>query len=483
MPKLSSAVIRGSTVYTPVELFKVYESRLGKPITPENARSLALSLAQKYERDGYATPQIQVDDALMSFGVLRIDVLEPRISRIDILGNPGPYRDALEKLGENITAEVPLRRRDLQAALRRMRELPGLSVAASTAPDADEPSAYELNLNTAYEPVSAALQITNRGSHQVGPNLLLGQVVANGLLPGRTKIGVLFGAAEDYDEYRGAGLLADKAIGRGSHLSLTGFRARAALAEAGLEEDLGYVRDIASLSFLKPVTESASSSVSFTAALELDDVFIDYIGYPLRDDRLRMLDVGGQWVHRAGASTEYAGSLNVVKGLDGLGSRLEALDLASDPRRRDFTLVKLSFTRLESFAPQWSVRVDAYAQQSADVLPYTQRFKIGGEQLGRGFPIPEIAGDRGAGAKAELRRRLPAMPAPLRQASVYTFYDLGAAWQNDVPGRQSAATAGLGFAIDSRKTSAYVELAEPLTLPAALPQDGPSVFFELTKSF
>ena len=36
--------------------------------------------------------------------------------------------------------------------------------------------------------------------------------------------------------------------------------------------------------------------------------------------------------------------------------------------------------------------------------------------------------------------------AALRDVSLYGFYDIGAAWKQDAPGRESAATAGFGFA-------------------------------------
>ena len=62
----------------------------------------------------------------------------------------------------------------------------------------------------------------------------------------------------------------------------------------------------------------------------------------------------------------------------------------------------------------------------------------------RGFEVAEIAGDQGVGGKVEGRRRLPSAPTSLGVASIYGFYDIGAAWKHDVPGRESAATAGVG---------------------------------------
>ncbi|HSG65856.1 MAG TPA: ShlB/FhaC/HecB family hemolysin secretion/activation protein, partial [Gammaproteobacteria bacterium] len=63
---------------------------------------------------------------------------------------------------------------------------------------------------------------------------------------------------------------------------------------------------------------------------------------------------------------------------------------------------KASLTRVARLGERWTTRLDGFAQYTSQVLPYAERFKIGGDRLGRGFEITEIAGDRGVGAKIEL---------------------------------------------------------------------------------
>ena len=125
---------------------------------------------------------------------------------------------------------------------------------------------------------------------------------------------------------------------------------------------------------------------------------------------------------------------------------MQAHDLVDDPRRADFLLAQLVGTVYRRFATDWSVRFDGFAQHTGDVLPDSERFKIGGDRLGRGFEVAEIAGDRGLGGKLELRRDLMNTDGPLGRLSAYGFYDIGAAWKQDLPGRESAATAGTGLA-------------------------------------
>jgi hemolysin activation/secretion protein len=483
-PSLTSVVIEGSSVYGAAQLFDVYAGELGKPMTRDTAQAVVLAVAAHYESDGYARPQVQVGAALAEFGVLHVDVLEPRITRVEIKGDPGPHRSALERIAADVVGQAPLRKDELAKELARARELPGLTLKASTARDDAMPGAYVLALDTAFDRVSGLVRFTNRGTDEVGPEFLLGQVVTHGLAHGRATVGVLFGAATQYSEYRGIGVLAAARTGdAGGKVTFTAFRSRAQPHEVALAADLRYGRDTSSLRFTRPVHESGARTLSFGAGLDLDDLLIQFRGMRLRDERLRMLVTGAYWRGRAGPSVEYAASAEIVRGLGGLGSRLQAADLATDPRREDFTLAKLSYTRLSRFASAWSLRLDAFAQKSGDVLPYTQQFKIGGDRLGRGFDVARVAGDSGLGAKIELRRRLPGAPAALSGASLYGFYDAGAAWRENASDRASASTTGIGFAVQNGKTSAYVEAAEPLTQPRARSRIGRSIFVELTRSF
>src|SRR5690606_15830843 len=102
-----------------------------------------------------------------------------------------------------------------------------------------------------------------------------------------------------------------------------------------------------------------------------------------------------------------------------------------------------------------------------------------GVRLGRGFEVAPVAGDQGLGAKVELRRDLLAAPPMLGRASLYGFYDIGAVFSHDAPGRASAATAGFGFAVTSDRAQSSIEIAKPLTQPDVEGSNDPRIFFEL----
>jgi hemolysin activation/secretion protein len=479
-PNLVSVIVRGSTVYDAPTLFAVYREQLGKPVTAAGARAIVAALIQKYEADGYSPPQAKLDDALLEVGVLRIDLSEPRIGEVRVNGDPGPHLKRLETLGTQLREDGALTQASIAAALRQMRSLPGLTLHATTARDEASAHVYRLDLDTQFDRTSGVVRLSNRGTHEAGPNFVLGQFMFNGLLGGQTNIGAMFGTTTDYDEYHGIGLLANVSVGAaGGRLSFSGFRSRSNPHEAIFDRDDDYLGDRASVAFARPLPGFERANLIMTAALDLDDLEIVRSNERLRDERLRMLTIGPRWSWRHGRDAQSFLGVDVVKGLDAMGSGLAAPGLAVDPRRADFLLTRLTFARISRFGAGWSVRLDALGQQTPHTLPYGERFKIGGERLGRGFEVAEIAGDSGLGAKVELRRNLPDMPRMLRGASLYGFYDIGAAFKQDTPGRESAATAGFGFAIQAGRVSSVVELAQPLTHPDVEGRKDLTLFAEL----
>ncbi len=483
-PNLVSVVVRGSTVYDAPALFDVYREQLGKPVTAEGARMIASALAAKYEADGYSPPQMKLDDSLLAAGVLRIDVLEPRIAEVRVNGDPGPHLERLETLGTKLREEGPITQAGVQTVLRQMRALPGLTLQAATARDETSSHLYRLDLDAQFDRTSGAVRMSNRGTDEAGPNFVLGQVMVNGLLGGETNLGATFGSTSDYEEYHGLGLLANVGAGAaGGRLSFMGFRSRSNPHEPIVDRDHDYLRDLASITYARPLPGVARANLTLTTSLGLDDLEILRSGNRLRDERLRMLTIGPRWSWRRGRDAQSFIGVDVVKGLDAMGSGLTAPDLADDPRRADFFLTRVTFTRISRFGAGWSVRLDALAQQTPHTLPYGERFKIGGDRLGRGFEVAEIAGDSGLGAKVELRRNLFNTPRMLRGASLYGFYDIGAAFKQDAPGRESAATAGFGFAISAGRVSSILELAQPLTHPDVEGRKDLTLFAELALGF
>src|SRR4029078_2217112 len=154
-PTLNATVIDGSSAYTPTQLFVAYRDHLGRPINTSNAQAIIPHLEPLYLRDGYSRPEFRLDEDLAAAGILRIEVFEAQIARVQFTGDAGPYAARLEELASDLSLRVPLRSADLQTALQAMRELPGLTVRATTRRDESRRNAYALTVAAEDKPFSA----------------------------------------------------------------------------------------------------------------------------------------------------------------------------------------------------------------------------------------------------------------------------------------------------------------------------------------
>jgi hemolysin activation/secretion protein len=311
----------------------------------------------------------------------------------------------------------------------------------------------------------------------------MGQLFANGLFGRGEKLGLIFAAATDHDEYLGGGLFFESPLGaRGTRGNVLLFSSHSSPNEAPVNLDDEYTRQRLTLRATHPLRQGAKLTLTAGAGFEADDLAIDRLGEIIRDDRLRILETSLRATWPAGA-TQMSANLQLRQGLDAFGAGLDSLDLAADPRRPDFLVILAQASAFRRFADHWSLRLDTFAQNSGYVLPDSERFKIGGDRLGRGFEVAEIAGDSGLGGKLELRRDLRNAESLAGRLSAYTFYDIGAAWKQDQPGRESAATAGIGFAMQGAALTGYLEIASPLTGPDIEGKQEASLFAELSYRF
>jgi hemolysin activation/secretion protein len=484
LPDLVSTIVRGSSVYSAPELFAVYSDYLSEPITAESVRAIATDIAASYVRDGYARPSITVDDRMARAGILAFDIVETRISTIAIDGDVGPYAGQLADLGRGLGGDTLLRSEDLQSTVRRMRELAGLNLIASTERDATIPGAYRLRLDTDFQPVSGRVRLSNRGTDEIGPGFLLGQTDFNGLASGRATLGLVFGTTLSYDEYHGLGVNgAFRPTDSALRFTGSGFRSRSNPKERFVDRDDRYLRDRMSFAVGRPVYDRGAGRLTLSAGLRAEDLVIARSGTHLRDERLRFVELSARFVDTADRTRQFALGLELLQGLDGLGAGLTALDIADDPRQVDPTIVLIDYVRASAISPVWTWRLNALGQYSGDILTYPERFKIGGDRLGRGFEVAEISGDRGLGARVEVLRRIEALRSEAGAVSAYVTYDLAAAWKNDLPGRESAATAGIGLSLSGTQTNGRIELAKPLTHPDVEGREDLSVFLEFSLSW
>src|SRR5438034_5968872 len=107
----------GSTVFSADELAKLTAPYVNRELTSEDLEALRMAITLHYINNGYVTSGAVVPDQSMKDGVLTIQIIEGKLSRIDVEGNrwfvPGYIRKRIA-----LGADPPLNINSLQERLQ-----------------------------------------------------------------------------------------------------------------------------------------------------------------------------------------------------------------------------------------------------------------------------------------------------------------------------------------------------------------------------
>jgi hemolysin activation/secretion protein len=466
---LSGAVITGSTAYTPETLFSVYRALLGQQVDVQGARAVLANIESKYIQDGYLKPRVVMRSELLDEGILRVDVFETKLTDVQISGRSGPHQSRVDRTKDELLADPLLRRATIRRALERLRALPGLTVTANTKADPKVANGVILLLTVRYAPLSARVEWTNFGTDEIGPDFISTSVTLNSISGGREQLSLMFVTATQYSNYHGAGVTFSTPVADyGTTLSLSGFRSAADPTLTADPIDLAFPHSAASFQVTQELAETGSQILRAFLGYDYDDSRIRYQKVDLETDRVSVAQSGIRIEGRI-SDSPFAGQLSVRRGLNVFGAGVTAVNGMS--LSSNFTVIGAQAVAVIPWNEVLSSRFSLLGQWSGDILPFDERFKIGTDVLARAFKTAEFAGDAGAGAKAEMRARIPFLSSCLGEPTAFGYSDYGSTWQHNLSSQEHAATVGLGIAWDSQYLSASVEWARPVAVSDGSPMD------------
>ena len=470
---LGAAVIRGSTIYDAAALFEIYKPHLGKPVDESTGTVIAESVRERYRQDGYSRPGVDIVDDGIRSGIVRITLREASVSGVRINGSSGPHDERLQRLFDDVPDDSVMRPGDIREIVRQARRLPGLEVTLAARPDDTAASGYLLEVDSDFRRYSGSLTLTNRGTEQIGRYLALGSISMNGPLGG--VLGLRFASARNNRDYSSVGVFGRVPLADTDDDVLFSLsRASLAIESSGIlvEQD----RRWNEVSIQKALPNWQHRRLSLQVGILTEDLHVEHDGVFARDE-----DIDG---------VEAALSMSWAEGRQQHSLRAELelgiveIDVAGLPTHGyDFLIGRLQYVGLRSLTDALWLRWEGYGQHASERLPSIRQFKVGGGRIGRGFDAAALRGETGLGGKVELRRRLADNLPVAGRLDTYGFYDIGAVWPEALPGRTSAATAGLGISFQSGMLAGYVEVAKPLTQPDADGLREAGVFAEITGRF
>ena len=470
---LTAVTIRGATVFGAQDFAPLYEPYLARRVSVSELAALAEAITRKYRDAGYFLSRAVIPAQSAESGFLLVDVVEGYISEIRI---EGAETRAVRERVEALVGRRPLRLAELDRTLSLIADIGGVSVTATRIePDLADLSVHRLVLSVAFDSLQASLYVDNRGTDTLGRLQTYGRVNLNSMVVDGDRFTVgLFTTPRSLE-----GLL----YGEAAYATILSRQGTTLTAATGLTtSDIGAnlfglptegrIQRV-SLQLTHPFVRSRNFSLLTTVGLEARNLRGKQSGLTIYDDHLRTLSAALTLRHNGGNGTTliYAEASGGLEGLgasdpdDALLSRIDA--------RTDFLKAELQVSRYQNIGSTFGLYVAASSQLSADPLPASEEFAIGGAQFGRAYDSWAISGDHGVSAQIELRHgKNPGWPL-LRFYQLYGFYDVGWAWNRNMAPQfreWSLESAGVGLRLAlPRSLSLSYESAWPLSKTPYVP--------------
>lgn len=494
--QLNGIVLSGNTVYTDAQLKPLYQNALGKTITVAQLFEIVQSITNFYRNNGYIISRAILPPQHVKNGIVNVRIIEGYIGNVEVSGTPRGARCLVLGYGDKIRACRPLQIKRMEKYLLLANEIPSTQVKAVLSPSKKEVGAADMALVTTNKPINGYLSYDNYGTRYIGPQQMTANLGMNSV----------FGSGDSTQ-------LTVTKTPKGKELTYVDLNYNTPLNSEGVNWLIGgtdtrthplFVLQPADINGKNynyytmlnyPIIRERTQSLTLRGGFNYLDSFVTTFDQELYTDHIRSLDLGGTYNF---SDRWYGANLisgDVRKGLPLFGySSDDNQNTATTSRpggRANYSKITLQLSRLQAIKGPFSAYVLLSGQWAFDPLLAAEQFTFGGSQLGRGYDVAELIGDKGAAGSVELRYDLN-IGRIIQHTQFYAFYDAGMIWNiitaAGTPGKLSATSTGLGARIFFTKyISGNVMWAKPLTKHVAaeeLVDQGPNprLFFSLVAS-
>jgi hemolysin activation/secretion protein len=426
---LTELKVPGATVLTPQQIAALAEPYVGKPVTEQQLGAIVGALRKRYEDKGYTLVSIGFPSQDVSKGVLTVNVVEPKLGRVQIpLGKDAPVTEAringlmsffCLKSGGVLSTQA------LERVMFALNDTPGVQAKASLSP-AGEEGVYNLAIQVQpRRSWDASLQLDNQGMDDAGRWRTTGLVRLNnplgigdnidfqGLISdaGGVKVGRLaYELPVAYTPARLSVAYAKVGYGLGGDLAQYGAHGTARVFETNLTYPLIRSRSRTLMARVGAESKRLTDKLDAWDSVADKRIVAGLAGltYESRDGVL------GGGFNSASAQLHW-GQLQLK----------DATSVADDARYGDyktaghFGKVELQYSRLQGISRDVSLYVNASQQLASRNLDAAEKMTLGGPKGVRAYSTAEGASDEASLVTSELRYWID------RNWTVFALYDWG----------------------------------------------------------
>jgi hemolysin activation/secretion protein len=441
--------VLGSTVFSPAQLEAAVASFIGKDATFEELLAIRTAITKLYIARGYTTSGAFLPPQDLTEGVVKIQVVEGAIEKIEIQGLRR-LRTSYVRSRIGLATKPPVNLSRLEEALQLLQLNPLIStvqaeLSAGTAPGL---SVLTLTVKEA-QPLTVALLGENRNSPSVGSIGGTVSIAHNNFLGFGDRLSADYAMTEGLNSYN-----INYAIPlnpRDGTLSISyGYDSTRIIEKPYSELDINADSYTASLSFRQPIIRSPTSefALSLSADLRQSQTFLEgdrpfsfSEGPEDGKSRVSVLRFTQDWLNRSPTRVLAARS-QFSFGLDALGATVN--DTGIDGR---FTSWLGQFQWVQSLGGGSILIARTAAQLSFDSLLPIEQFSVGGIDTVRGYRQNQRVADNGIVGSVEARFPIVRQPDGIGTIQLAPFFDIGTVWnqQGETPSPSTLASIGLGL--------------------------------------
>ncbi|SNS57709.1 ShlB/FhaC/HecB family hemolysin secretion/activation protein [Sphingopyxis indica] len=496
----------------PAMLDAAWHDRVGQDLPIAVVCDIRDRAATLLREKGYLAA-VRVPPQRIEDGVVRLDILAARMSRVEVRGDAGANEDLLQRYLARLDDGTIFNIRDAERYLLLARDIPGMDARLTLRPGG-EPGEVVGEVLVTRTPVIFDANIQNFGSKDVGR----WGGIARARFAGLTGLGDLTTASlystADFDEQQVVQLAHEFRVGG------EGMRLGGSYTYAWTRPDLAGLAirtntQVVSLFAAYPVTLTQAHRLTVGGGFDFIDQDVRLAGLALNRDRLRVLNLraDASWIDPASIAGRasynpseprwsLATSFEARQGLDMLG----ASDDCGPTGTACFAPGRVPLSRIEGKPDAFVLRTEAIAewrpvktftlsaapraQWASDPLLSYEEFSGGNFTTGRGYDPGTIIGDNGIGVALEARYG-SLVPANTKAFAVqpFVFFDAAWVWNKDSafdgfnPQKLYSAGGGVRVAYgDLARLDAAV--AAPLNRPDLLARrPDPRLLVTLTTQF
>lgn len=494
--QLNGVILEGNTVYSDSELAKLYRDKLHKTISVADLFDIVQSITNYYRNNGYIISRAILPPQHVKNGVVKIRIIEGYIGQVDVTGNPYGARCLVKAFAEKIRQCPPLKLARMEKYLLLANEIPATEVKAVLSPSKTQTGAADLTLVTQNRPITGYFSYDNYGTRYIGPQQMTANVGFNSALTSGDSTQLTYTKTTKGQEltYLDANYSAAlNAEGVRWLLGATNAKTHPLFVLA--PADINGSNNNYYTTVTYPIIRTRSKNLTLRTGFNYQDSHVTTLDSTLYTDHIRSIDLGGtfNW-----ADSWYGSNMLTADFRQGL----PIFDYTSDTSifaqtsrpggHAVYSKIAASYSRLQAIKGPISLYFLATGQYGFQALLAAEQFTFGGPQIGRGYDVAELIGDKGLAGSLELRYDLGVNLFKLQALQIYGYYEGGVVWNylfvGGTPTKQSATTAGFGTRFYfTQHLSGNIMWTQVLTKQIAAEQligDGrrPRVFFSVVWS-